>query len=109
MVVNTPDCLLLPAAAWFLEKVEVKLLSSSPAVRWEAHYRDWLQPLPQGQQAMQAAAQPQLLGYEEPMAPAVAEVVLQPDPLVWQEWDMQVGCGIGCKGGCSAQHHVNAL
>ncbi|KAG1663280.1 hypothetical protein FOA52_006321 [Chlamydomonas sp. UWO 241] len=29
---------------WFLEKIEIRLLSSNPPLSWEAHYRGWIHP-----------------------------------------------------------------
>ena len=92
-----------PSAPWYLEKIEVVLLSATAPLCWEAHYRGWVGG--QGEAAEQrgggavattavVAGPPMLdpaLAQQQQQASAAACVVeMVPDPLAWEEWDMQV-------------------
>ena len=90
-----------PSAPWYLEKIEVVLLSTTAPLCWEAHYRGWVGG--QGEAAEQrgggavattaAVTGPPTLDpalVQQPQASAAACVEMVPDPVAWEEWDMQV-------------------
>uniref|UniRef100_A0A6U2JVD1 Calmodulin n=1 Tax=Chlamydomonas euryale TaxID=1486919 RepID=A0A6U2JVD1_9CHLO len=95
------------AEPWYLEKVEIRLMGSDPPLAWEAHYRGWIHPAAPPLEDRQAALLQDVEGggsqaetedpdrqngntfWMDPLKQAVQKVELQPDPLAWEEWDMQ--------------------
>ena len=99
---NSPPLPPFPLSVpWYLEKIEVVLLSATAPLCWEAHYRGWIggqggtpEQRGGGAVATTAVAGPPTLDptlVQQQQASAAACVVeMVPDPLAWEEWDMQV-------------------
>jgi len=96
--------LIAPSAdPWYLEKVEVVLLSPTAPLCWVAHYRDWVRraqlgathggdtgrsaPAPNGAVGEAPGGD---VGAPSANSGSLPCVVVTPDPLAWEEWDMQV-------------------
>ena len=90
------------AEPWYLEKVEVVLLSPTPLC-WVAHYRGWIggqSAIPDKGDVIQPASTPNGTmgggqGLGNGSLPSTANAALScveivPDPLAWEDWDLQV-------------------
>ena len=71
----------LCAAPWYLEKIEIVLLNATSPIKWEAHFRGWI-----GMEMDDGKGE----SSDPELPPQPPSVELSPDPLAWEEWDMQV-------------------